>query len=158
MATALTLKKLYPFEMSDLDLARCGQMAEHHFTGVKCGLLDQLSVLCGKAGHATTIDCRSMELRHVPLGADTVFVIIHSGAKHALTSGEYNERRASCEEAAHLLGKKALRDVSSAELDAAAGFCQSKCCDGLGMWWGKMNGWLMRSRVWRRGTWRQWAG
>lgn len=119
IATALTFKKLYPYELADLEIAKVGQASEHRFTGVKCGLLDQISVLMGKANHATYIDCRSFEIRHLPLGTDSVFVIIHSGAKHALTSGEYNERRESCEEAARLLGKNALRDVSSAELEEA---------------------------------------
>ncbi len=119
IAAALSLKKLYPFTLPDLDIARVGQGAEHHFTGVKCGLLDQISVLMGKKNHATYIDCRSFEIRHLPLGEEAVFVIVHSGAKHALTSGEYNERRESCEAAARLLGKKALRDVNEAELEAA---------------------------------------
>lgn len=119
IATALTLKKLYPYALSDLDIAKVAQGAEHHYTGVKCGLLDQLSVLLGKKNHATYIDCRTFEIRHLPLGEEAVFVIVHSGAKHALTSGEYNERRESCEAAARLLGKKALRDVHNAELEAA---------------------------------------
>jgi galactokinase len=119
IATALTLKKLYPYALSDLEIAKVGQGAEHHYTGVKCGLLDQISVLMGKKNHATYIDCRSFEIRHLPLGEDAVFVIVHSGAKHALTSGEYNERRESCEAAAKLLGKKALRDVNNAELESA---------------------------------------
>lgn len=119
VATALSLKKLYPFVLTDLELAQVAQKAEHSFTGVKCGLLDQLSVLHGKAGHATTIDCRNFSINHLPLDSDTVFIIVHSGAKHALTSGEYNERRESCEAAAQALGKKALRDVSLAELEEA---------------------------------------
>jgi galactokinase len=81
--------------------------------------LDQISVLMSRAHHATFIDCRSFEVKHLPLSEEAVFVIVHSGAKHALTSGEYNERRESCESAAKMLGKKALRDVSGAELEAA---------------------------------------
>jgi len=46
-------------------------------------------------------------------------LITHSGVKHALVGGEYNERRAQCFEAAERLGAPALRDVTSAQLDAA---------------------------------------
>lgn len=118
-ATALVLQKLYPYELSPLEIATVAQQAEHHYTGVKCGLLDQISVLMSKDGHATSIDCRSFEVGHMPLKDNTAFVIIHSGAKHELTAGEYNERRESCEAAAKALGKEALRDVTPDELTVA---------------------------------------
>lgn len=106
---------------SDLEIAKAGQWAEHHFSGVKCGLLDQISVLMSRAGQVTFIDCRSFEVRHVPVGQEVEFVIVHSGANHALTGGEYNERRADCEEAARVLGVPALRDVTPGELEARRG-------------------------------------
>ncbi|MDZ4788306.1 MAG: galactokinase [Blastochloris sp.] len=117
IATLLSLKKLYPYDLAPLELARVAQQSEHLYAGVKCGLLDQISVLMSRENHATYIDCRSFEIRHLLLNPKMVFVIIHSGAKHALVSGEYNERRESCEKAAALMGKKALRDVSSSELE-----------------------------------------
>ena len=120
IATVLTLQKLYPFEMSRLDMARVGQSAEHTYAGVKCGLLDQISVALSRKDHATYIDCRSFEVDHVPLDPAFEFVIAHSGVKHALTAGEYNERRESCEQAAHLLGKKALRDITPPALETAS--------------------------------------
>ena len=119
IATALTMQKLFPYEMSRLDMARVGQAAEHTYAGVKCGLLDQISVALSKKNHATYIDCRSFEIGHLPLSPDVEFVIAHSGVKHALTAGEYNERRESCEAAAKLLGVKALRDITVSGLEAA---------------------------------------
>lgn len=120
-ATALFFQKLYPYDLDLLEIAKACQAAEHTYAGVKCGLLDQISVLMAKKNHATFIDCRSFEVRHLPLGTDARFVIVNSGVKHALVAGEYNERRASCEEAAKLMGKKALRDVNDAELDLVKG-------------------------------------
>lgn len=120
-ATALFFQKLYPYALDHLEIAKACQAAEHTYAGVKCGLLDQISVLMAKKDHTTFIDCRSLEVRHLPLGAEARFVIVNSGVKHALVAGEYNERRASCEEAAQLMGKKALRDVTDAELDAVKG-------------------------------------
>jgi len=46
-------------------------------------------------------------------------LIVHSGVKHALTGGEYNERRDQCFEAARTLGVPALRDASTADLSHA---------------------------------------
>jgi galactokinase len=45
-------------------------------------------------------------------------LIINSGVKHALTGGEYNERREQCFEAARHMGVPALRDATSAQLEA----------------------------------------
>lgn len=120
-ATALFFQKLYPYSLDRLEIAKACQAAEHTYAGVRCGLLDQISVLMAKKDHATFIDCRTFEVRHLPLGPEARFVIVNSGVKHALVAGEYNERRTSCEEAARLLGKKALRDTHDAELDAGKG-------------------------------------
>jgi galactokinase len=121
MSAALALCKLYPFKMDPLELAKAGQWAEHHYAGTPCGLLDQISVLMSREGHATFIDFRSLEVRHLPLGPQAEFVIVHTGVHHELVAGDYKERRTSCEEAARLLGKKALRDVAPGELEARKG-------------------------------------
>jgi galactokinase len=43
-------------------------------------------------------------------------VVIHSGVSHSLAGGEYNQRRAQCEEACRVLGVKSLRNLSVSEL------------------------------------------
>lgn len=121
VATALWFKKAYPFEMADLDLARVAQWAEHHFAGVHCGLLDQISVLMSREGCVTYIDCRSFEVATIPVPEGAAFVLINSGVKHALVDGEYNRRRSACEEAAAALGVGWLRDAGESDLEAAAG-------------------------------------
>jgi len=112
VATALFLQSTFKTHIEPLELARIAQKAEHTYTGVQCGLLDQISSLMSKAGHVTFIDCRSYEVQHVPLPEGVAFVIANSNVKHALTGGEYNERRASCEAAASAFGVATLRDVS----------------------------------------------
>lgn len=91
------------------------QHAEHEFAGVPCGIMDQFAVTLARREHALFIDCRSREVAHVPLGADVAVLVIDSGVKHALGDGGYAARRRDCETAARLLGRKALRDVSSIE-------------------------------------------
>jgi len=119
IATALVLQKSCDSRIAPMDMARVGQSAEHVFAGVKCGLVDQISVAMSKEGHVTFIDCRTLHVGHLPVNDEVEFVIVHSGIKHALTAGEYNERRESCEEAARLLGVKALRDVDLQSLEAS---------------------------------------
>ena len=112
-AAVLFLLKAFGGSLPPLEIAKFSQMAEHDFVGVRCGLLDQISSLMSHANHATFIDCRSFEVRHLPLSDKVSFVLAQSGVKHALVGGEYNERRSDCEAAARALGVKALRDATT---------------------------------------------
>ncbi|MBK6793619.1 MAG: hypothetical protein IPG80_14055 [Anaerolineales bacterium] len=63
------------------------------------------------------LDCRLLEWRTLPLPKNTAIVIADTTKRRTLTSGEYNSRRADCEEAVRLLKKfvpdiKSLRDVN----------------------------------------------
>lgn len=117
-ATVLFLIKAFGAKLDPMQMARISQKAEHDFAGVRCGLLDQITSLMSHAGNATFIDCRTFEVTHVPLDGKISVILANSGVKHALVTGEYNERRADCEAAAHALGVGALRDVSMEKLKA----------------------------------------
>jgi galactokinase len=115
-AAGLFLLDAFGGTLPPLQIAKYSQMAEHDFVGVRCGLLDQISSLMSHANHATFIDCRTFDVRHLPLSGHVSFVLAQSGVKHALVAGEYNERRSDCEAAARALGVKALRDATTAQL------------------------------------------
>jgi galactokinase len=96
------------------------QRAENAYVGVPCGIMDQSAATLCRKGHALFLDCRSLETEHVPLAltaADLSVLVIDTRAPHRLVTGEYAERRATCEAAARALGVPALRDVT--DLDAA---------------------------------------
>lgn len=121
MSAGLALGALYGIEKDAVSLARIGQRAEHEFAGCKCGLLDQISSLAGKAGRLVKTDFRTVAYETVPLGPDACFLLCDSNARHTLADGAYDERRAACEAAARHFAKRlrhpvaALRDVSMAE-------------------------------------------
>jgi len=117
-ATVLFLAKLFGAKLDPMQMARISQKAEHDFVGVRCGLLDQIASLMSKAHHATFIDCRTMEVGHVPLDGKVSVIIANSNVKHALVGGEYNERRSDCEAAARALGVSFLRDATTEMLKA----------------------------------------
>ncbi len=117
VAAALALLTLAGLELPRPELARLCQQAENDFVGMRCGIMDQFISCCGKAGHALRLDCRSLEYTLVPV-AGASLVICNSGVKHALASGEYNQRRTACEEGARLLGVRALRDVDLAQVES----------------------------------------
>jgi galactokinase len=71
----------------------------------------------GQAGHALLLDCRSRQTRLVPLADPSVAVlIVDTRVAHALTGGEYAQRRAQCEQAAAALGVASLRDAEMTQL------------------------------------------
>jgi len=119
VGTACLLQKLFGFELEPMVLAKLCRRAENEFVGVNCGLLDMVSSVFGRAGQVILLDNRNETVECLRLPPEAVFVIVHSGVKHALTGGEYNERREQCLEAARLLGISQLRDASTAMLDQA---------------------------------------
>jgi len=104
-----------------LDLARLGQASEHRFAGVRCGLLDQITSLFGRADHLVETDFRTLAIQHAPLPDAVRLLVCNTGVKHRLVESAYNDRRAHCEEAAAWFRARVahpvatLRDVSMAE-------------------------------------------
>lgn len=103
-------------------LALLCQRAENQFVGMRCGIMDQFISCRGNHGHALMLDCRSLDFKLVPLPTNVRMVICNTMVKHQHASGEYNERRAACEEGVRILQQylpkiRALRDVCSADLE-----------------------------------------
>jgi galactokinase len=119
VSMAVLLTRLFDFQVPAMDLARLCRKAENEYVGVSCGLLDQVSSIFGKKDHAIFLDCRAETVETFPFPSGVGLLIVHSGVKHALSGGEYNERRDQCFEAAEILGVRALRDATSEQLAAA---------------------------------------
>ena len=99
------------------------QRAENEFVGARCGIMDQFVSCNGRAGYALMIDCRSLEYEAVRLPPEVRLVVCNTMVKHEHSAGGYNARRLECEEGVRRLGAalpgiRALRDVTTAQLDA----------------------------------------
>ncbi len=121
VASALALQSLSGKMLPLKQIAKLCQSAENEFVGAHVGIMDQFVSCFGQEGHAVLIDCRSLEFELVPIPSTVDFVICNTMVKHELSGGEYNERRAQCEEGVRILSKfypgiKALRDVSVEQL------------------------------------------
>ncbi len=101
--------------------ALLGQRVENRWMGVNSGIMDQLAVGLGRNDHALLIDCRTLEVRQVPLPSGVALVVLDTGTRRGLVGSEYNERRLQCETAAAHCGAPALRDVDSARLETVEG-------------------------------------
>jgi galactokinase len=143
IAVACALNDLWDLGRTAPELARAGRKAENEVVGAPTGIMDQYASLLGQADSAVFLDCRTEEAIVVPLRlrgaggagaglpgagrpearprqADLALVLIDTGERHSHAAGGYAARRASCERAARELGVRALRDVTPADLPAAA--------------------------------------
>jgi galactokinase len=125
VASALAFLSLSDARVPLPALAKLCQRAENEFVGARCGIMDQFISCLGKAGHALMLDCRSLEFTLVPIPENVRLVICNTMVKHEISGGEYNRRRADCEEGVRLLsqwypGIRALRDVSPSQLEEHA--------------------------------------
>ena len=112
-------------DLNDLDIvgierAKLARRSENVFVGAPTGLMDQAASTLCTAGHALFFDCRTdaaEQVRFDTMTAGLEILVLDTKTPHALVDSEYAARRASCEEAARLLGVTALRDVT--DLDTA---------------------------------------
>ena len=106
--------------LSPIDIALIAQASENDFVGTKCGNMDQISSACGVAGHALLIDCRSLEVKPVPVPDNAAIMIFNSNVTRGLVDSAYNVRREQCEAAARHFGIPALRDLDMTTLESRA--------------------------------------
>ncbi len=116
VACAVALADVAEWEADPTALAEACRAAEELATGVPCGIMDQLASIAGRADEALLIDCRSLEIRPVPLPERLAVVVVHSGVRRSLDETPYAERRQACERLAEELGLRALRDADESQV------------------------------------------
>jgi galactokinase len=121
---------LVPGHAADLDddarmaLAHVLRRSENEFVGVSSGLLDQFSVLFGRAGHALMLDCLTLDYARLSLGdPPPAIVVCDSKTSRRLADGKYNQRFEECRRVVTLFQAlwgddqvRLLRDVTSEDL------------------------------------------
>lgn len=125
MSSSAALESTFAFALNEIygegkidkfELAKVGQMTEHHYCGCNCGIMDQFASVFGKEGCLMRLDCRSMEFEYFPFDPKGYkLVLVNTCVKHML-GDEYNQRRKSCEDVVAALKPKypnieTLRDV-----------------------------------------------
>ena len=124
VSVAALLDRLLGTRMTLNHLALLCQRAENEFVGVRCGIMDQFACALSKAGNLLLLDCRTLEIKHLPFHAKGVKIaIFDTRAPRSLAASAYNQRREECERALHIIQKRAegitsLRDVSEDLLES----------------------------------------
>ena len=130
MSSSAALESTYAFALNELlqrgidkfELAKIGQATEHNYCGVNCGIMDQFASVFGKRGNLIRLDCRSLEYEYFPFDPKGYRLVLRdSRVKHEVVGAPYNDRRASCERVARVLGQEFLRGATMEQLDAVKG-------------------------------------
>ncbi len=90
--------EVFSLGLSKKEIALIGQLSEHEFAGVKCGIMDQFASVFGKENQVIKLDCNTLEYEYYPANFnDYTLLLLDSKVKHThLTSG-YNTRRMEVE-------------------------------------------------------------
>jgi galactokinase len=141
IATALTLRQLYPFSLTEtgatippkrnaknqlpplagaekIFYARLCQAAANMRVGPPSSLLGPVSSLFGKAWHVMSVDLRFFTVEHAPMIGEVV-IICDPGLKQPLADVEIAELQSQSQAAAAKLGAKSLRSVELKFLKAS---------------------------------------
>src|SRR3972149_1663195 len=87
LAAARAFAAVSALEWRPASMALLAQKAENEWVGVRCGIMDQMVSAAARAGHVLLIDCRSLELRYLPLPAGAGVVVVASAARRGLVGG-----------------------------------------------------------------------
>ena len=110
----------FGFDLGRIEIAKLGQMSEHNFMNVKCGIMDQFIIATGKRNSAELLDCNTLEYEYVPLElGDYRFVVMNTNKVRKLADSKYNERRGQCEEALKILQDNGVKINALCELTPA---------------------------------------
>lgn len=112
------LNELFELGLTKHEMILISQKAEHNYVGVNCGIMDQYASMFGIKDNALHLDCRSVESRPYKIDfKNHQLMLINTNVKHSLSDSAYNDRRSACESISELLGVKALRDATEADLE-----------------------------------------
>jgi len=112
------LNKIFNLGLSKNEMILISQKAEHHYVGVKCGIMDQYASMFGIKNHALLLDCRTVTSTPFEIDfKDHELILINTNVKHSLSDSAYNNRRSVCESIAEMLHVKALRDATVSDLE-----------------------------------------
>jgi len=120
---AFGLNELFELGLSQWDLIKVSQKAEHNFVGIKCGIMDQFASVMGKKNQIMLLDCQSLTFEYYPFDlGDYQLLLLNTNVSHTLAASEYNTRRTECETGVLALNVpfpkvNSLRDVTREMLE-----------------------------------------
>lgn len=125
---AYAVSQTFGFNIDPVEIAKLGQMSEHNFMGVNCGIMDQFIISVGKENKAIVLDCNTLDYEYVPLElGDYRFVVMNTNKQRRLADSKYNERRSQCEEALKILQDNGAKITALCQLTPAEWEAKKSC-------------------------------
>ncbi len=130
---AYAVSETFGLNLSRTEIAKLGQMSEHNFMNVKCGIMDQFIISTAKKDTAELLDCNTLEYSYLPLNlGECEFVVMNTNKQRKLCDSKYNERRSQCEKALGMLNEKGINIKNLCDLTAAEfGQCMEFITDDI---------------------------
>ncbi|HEY2805776.1 MAG TPA: hypothetical protein VGI92_07960 [Gemmatimonadales bacterium] len=114
VATMMVTAAHLGIELGNEELAAACQWVENHYVGAPCGIMDQMTSMCGEEGTLLKLLCQPATIEgHVAVPAGFRFYGIDSGIRHAVSGADYGLVRTAA-----FMG---LRIISETAPDAVPG-------------------------------------
>jgi galactokinase len=111
-AVARAFASVSDWEWQPARIAQACQQADWNWVGIQSGIMDQLVSAAARSGHALKLDCRSLEMEHIPLPSDLLVAVLDTSTRRKLVDSAYDQRVKECQAAARFFGVSSLRDVN----------------------------------------------
>lgn len=125
LALTLAFAALAGVELAPRDVVAVAQAAEAEYVGSRPGVMDHLVAALGRAGHATLVDCRSLETSDVPIPElSAKLLVCDTRVRPDPLSAAVRMRAEECRQALDLLRSRgfelaSLRELAVPRLDEA---------------------------------------
>jgi len=108
VAAARALAAALDIEIDPEALARLCQQIEHRLVGAPCGIMDQMTCVCGRAGKLMALRCQPAEIEgFIPIPPSFRVWGVDSTVRHAVSGADYGTVRAAAFMGRRILEKDA---------------------------------------------------
>jgi len=117
VAAMSALTAAFDIQLTPRDLALLCQKVENAVVGAPCGVMDQMTSVCGVEGQLLALLCQPAELQKmIALPDDLVVWGVESGERHSVRGEDYGSVRTGA-----FMGYRIIADVAGLRVEAADG-------------------------------------
>lgn len=117
VATMQAIAEGFDILIEPRELAMLCQKVENLVAGAPCGVMDQMSAVCGQANRLFALLCQPAELRDpIPIAENISFWGIDSGVSHSVASSDYGWVRVGA-----FMGYRIIADLAGLEVSDGDG-------------------------------------
>lgn len=119
VASMRALAGLAGVTVADRELALLCQRVENLVAGAACGVMDQMTAVCGQDGKLMALRCQPCELEgHVTLPSELELLGLDTGVRHAVSGSDYAAVRAGA-----FMGQRILADLRGLPVSCSGDLC-----------------------------------